>query len=46
MVTVRAGRQLRERHAAMQIVVVTDADSFASVILALRAGADDYGEAA
>jgi two-component system response regulator RegA len=35
-------RQLRERHAAMQIVVVTDADSFASVILALRAGADDY----
>jgi two-component system response regulator RegA len=35
-------RQLRERHAAMRIVVVTDADSFASVILALRAGADDY----
>ena len=28
--------------AAMRIVVVTDADSFASVILALRAGADDY----
>ena len=27
---------------AMRIVVVTDVDSFASVILALRAGADDY----
>ena len=26
----------------MRIVVVTDVDSFASVILALRAGADDY----
>jgi two-component system, response regulator RegA len=35
-------RQLRERHAAMRIVVVTDHDSFASVVLALRAGADDY----
>jgi two-component system, response regulator RegA len=35
-------RQLRERHAAMRIVVVTDADSFASVVLALRAGADGY----
>jgi two-component system response regulator RegA len=39
-------RWLRERHAAaalsMRIVVVTDVDSFASVILALRAGADDY----
>jgi two-component system, response regulator RegA len=36
-------RKLRERHqAAMRIVVVTDTDSFASVILALRAGADDY----
>lgn len=35
-------RRLRERHAAMRIVVVTDADSFTSVILALRAGADDY----
>ena len=29
-------------NAAMRIVVVTDADSFASVIVALRAGADDY----
>jgi len=35
-------RQLRERHPSMRIVVVTDVDSFASVILALRAGADDY----
>jgi two-component system response regulator RegA len=35
-------RQLRERHAAMRIVVVTDHDSFATVILALRAGADDH----
>ena len=37
-------RRLRERHtaASLRIVVVTDVDSFASVILALRAGADDY----
>ena len=35
-------RRLRERCPAMRIVVVTDADSFASVILALGAGADDY----
>ena len=37
-------RRLRERHtaASLLIVVVTDVDSFASVILALRAGADDY----
>jgi two-component system response regulator RegA len=35
-------RRLRERHAAMRIVVATDHDSFASVVLALRAGADDY----
>jgi two-component system response regulator RegA len=35
-------KKLRERHASMRIVVVTDVDSFASVILALRAGADDY----
>ena len=35
-------RYLRQYHAAMRIVVVTDVDSFASVIVALRAGADDY----
>jgi two-component system response regulator RegA len=35
-------RKLRERHASMRIIVVTDVDSFASVILALRAGADGY----
>ena len=35
-------RRLRERCRAMRIVVVTDADSFASVISALGAGADDY----
>ena len=35
-------RRLREHCPAMRIVVVTDADSFASVILALGAGADDY----
>jgi two-component system response regulator RegA len=35
-------RRLRERHAAMRIVVATDHDSFAPVVLALRAGADDY----
>ena len=34
--------RLRERSQAMRIVVVTDADSFASVIGALGAGADDY----
>jgi two-component system response regulator RegA len=34
-------RQLRERDASMRIVVTTDHDSFVSVILALRAGADD-----
>jgi two-component system response regulator RegA len=35
-------RRLRERCPAMRIVVVTDADSFASVVSALGAGADDY----
>ena len=35
-------KQLRQADAAMRIVVVTDVDSFASVIVALRAGADDY----
>ena len=35
-------RYLRRYQAAMRIVVVTDVDSFASVIVALRAGADDY----
>lgn len=35
-------RRLRDRYQAMRIVVVTDADSFASVISALSAGADDY----
>jgi two-component system response regulator RegA len=35
-------RRLRERQAATRIVVATDAGSFASVVLALRAGADDY----
>ena len=34
--------RLRKHNAAMRIVVVTDVDSFASVIVALRAGADDY----
>ncbi len=34
-------RQLRERDASMRIVVTTDHDSFVSVILVLRAGADD-----
>jgi two-component system, response regulator RegA len=35
-------RRLREHCPAMRIVVVTDADSFASVILALGAGADNH----
>ena len=35
-------RQLRRRLAELRIVVITDVDSFASVIMALRAGADDY----
>jgi two-component system response regulator RegA len=35
-------RTLRKRHPQMRIVVITDHDSFATVILALRAGADDY----
>jgi two-component system, response regulator RegA len=35
-------RKLRRNHAGMRIVVITDYDSFATVILALRAGADDY----
>jgi two-component system response regulator RegA len=35
-------KQLRSWLAEMRIVVVTDVDSFASAILALRAGADDY----
>ena len=33
---------MRVQHPSARIVVVTDADSFASVIVALRAGADDY----
>jgi two-component system, response regulator RegA len=35
-------RELRQFSAAMRIVVVTDVDSFASVVVALGAGADDY----
>ena len=35
-------RHLRALRPAMRVVVVTDVDSFASAILALRAGADDY----
>ena len=35
-------QRLRRRCMTMRIVVVTDADSFASVIMALGAGADDY----
>jgi two-component system, response regulator RegA len=35
-------RDLRGLQAGMRIAVVTDRDSFATVILALRAGADDY----
>jgi two-component system response regulator RegA len=35
-------RKLRRNQAGMRIVVITDHDSFATVILALRAGADDY----
>ena len=35
-------RRLRALRPAMRTVVVTDVDSFASVVLALRAGADDY----
>jgi two-component system response regulator RegA len=35
-------RSLRQRHPQARIVVVTDADSFATVVLALRAGADDF----
>ena len=35
-------RRLRAQHDAMRIVVITDQDSFASVVLALRAGADDF----
>ena len=35
-------RRLRDRCPPMRIVVVTDADSFASVVSALGAGADDY----
>lgn len=35
-------QRLRDRSQKMRIVVVTDADSFASVISALGAGADDY----
>ena len=34
--------QLRRRNEAMRIVVVTGFDSFASVVMALRAGAVDY----
>jgi two-component system response regulator RegA len=35
-------KELHELYAPMRIVVVTDHDSFAAVILALRAGAADY----
>jgi two-component system response regulator RegA len=35
-------RQLRCRLPGIRIVVTTDVDSFASVVMALRAGADDY----
>jgi two-component system, response regulator RegA len=35
-------RRLRKLHASAWIVVVTDHDSFAGVVLAVRAGADDY----
>jgi ActR/RegA family two-component response regulator len=35
-------RRLRERCPTLRIVVVTDADTFASVIRAMGAGADDY----
>ena len=35
-------RHLRALRPAMRIIVVTDVDSFVSVVLALRAGADDY----
>ncbi len=35
-------KELHELHAPMRIVVITDQDSFAAVILALRAGAVDY----
>jgi two-component system response regulator RegA len=35
-------RKLRECHPGMRIVVITDHDSFATVVMALRAGADDY----
>jgi two-component system, response regulator RegA len=35
-------RTLRGSDPTMQIVVITDADSFATVVLALAAGADDY----
>ncbi len=35
-------KELHELRAPMRIVVITDHDSFATVILALRAGADDY----
>ena len=33
-------RTMRDRYPCVRIVVVTDADSFATVVLALRAGAD------
>jgi len=33
---------LRQSRPSMRIVVISDVDSFATVILALRAGADDY----
>jgi two-component system, response regulator RegA len=35
-------RKLREKWPWLRIVVITDHDSFATVVLALRAGADDY----
>jgi two-component system response regulator RegA len=35
-------RKLRDRDPKMQIIVITDHDSFATVVLTLRAGADDY----
>jgi two-component system response regulator RegA len=35
-------RRLREQRPCLRIVAITDHDSFATVVLVLRAGADDY----
>ena len=35
-------RKIRGRQSKLRIIVITDHDSFATVIMALRAGADDY----